>query len=171
MMKRFRHLSVVLLSLVAILGMGWPLNPARAGGQDGQPQCAKPAGAKCGSKTIIVCVDGFHGGAEETFVCGGDQVDWQIDAAPGRVEDFTLHFDESPFDPNFGGGDYCGGTHCPHYQAGTDKMTAHTRSGAPDYVRCHKYTVTVIASDGSTLTLDPHIIVGGTGSSGSGGTN
>jgi hypothetical protein len=162
-MKRSGRLSVVLLSLLVAAGIGWLLNPSPAGGQDGQAQCAKPAGAKCGSKTIIVYVDGLHNGAEETFVCGGDQVDWQIDTAPGRVEDLTVHFDESPFDPNFGKGDYCAGAHCPRHSTGTDKLTARTKSAAPDYVRCHKYTVTVVASDGSSLTLDPHIIVGGTG--------
>ena len=162
-MTRKGRVSVVLLSLLVAAGIGLLLQPSDAGSQANQPQCAKPPGAQCGSKTIFVHADGLHGNDPETFVCGGDQVDWQVDSS-GDVEDFTVDFDESPFDPNFGSGHYCGGTHCAGHQNGTDKLTAHTKSNDPGYVRCHKYTLTVVPTHGPSLTIDPHIIVATTGS-------
>jgi hypothetical protein len=162
-MKRHDRLSFVLITALAAVSLGWPLKPTHARGQAGQPQCAKPPQAQCGDKSIVVHGDGLHGNDGEIFVCAGDHVDWQVDTAAGDVAGFTIHFDENPFDRNFGSGDYCGGNHCPGHPSGTDKLPAHAKDNSPDYVRCHKYTLTVVPVKGSTLTIDPHVIVGGTG--------
>jgi hypothetical protein len=91
-------------------------------------------------------------------------VNWQMDNS-GGVKDFRVHFDQSPFDPKFGSGDYCGGAHCPSHPKGTDSLPAHAENNAPDYVRCHQYTLTVVIASGSTVPFDPHIIVGAKGGS------
>jgi hypothetical protein len=164
-MKSTERISGVLLSLLLAAGIGSLLKPSQAGGQDGEAQCAKPAGAKCGDKTIIVHADGLHGGDDETFACEGDKLDWQVDGTDAKMTDFTIHFDESPFDSNFGSGDYCAGKHCSGHESGTDKLVAHAKTHGPGYVRCHRYNLTVVQSDGSKVPIDPHIIVGTAGSS------
>jgi hypothetical protein len=157
---------VIVVLIVAVIGiaMGWPLQPSHAGGYPEQASCAKPPRAACGDKTIIVHADGLHGNDKEVFVCHGDKLDWQVDDAEGKVTDFTVHFDESPFDPNFGSRDYCAGKHCSGHQHGTDKLVAHAKVHSLDYVRCHQYKITVALSDGSKLPIDPHVIVGTMGS-------
>lgn len=159
-MKLNRRVSVPLIS--ALIGMGWLLMPSRIGGQG--PTCAKPAGAHCGSKTIQVFADGLHGGDDEIFVCHNDMVDWQVVHTRGKVKRVAVHFEESPFDPKFGKGDYCAGDDCAGHQRGTDKLRAHAKDSTAGYVRCHKYTLTVVLPDGSQKIIDPHVIVGGSGS-------
>jgi len=104
--------------------------------------------------------DGLHGGDSETFVCNGGQVDWQVD---GSVADITIHFDQSPFHPQFCSVDYCAGAHCDTKPNDTGKLTAHAYSSASNDIRCHKYTVTVVPKHGAQLVIDPHIIVAQTG--------
>ena len=163
-MKLLGRVSVVLiLALIGII-MTWPVKPSRAGVYPDQASCAKPPHAACGDKTIIVHAEGLHGNDSEVFVCHGDKLDWQVDDAEGKVMDFTVHFDESPFDPNFGSRDYCAGKHCPGHQHGTDKLAAYAKDPSPDYVRCHEYKITVVLSDGTKVPIDPHVIVGTTGS-------
>lgn len=163
-MRLIGRLSVVTILLLIAIAMGGPLRLSHAGGHPDQASCAKPSGAHCGDKTIVVHSDGLHGDDNEVFICHGDKVDWQVDDAEGKVTDFTVHFDESPFDPNFGGGDYCAGKHCSGHQHGTDKLEAHAKTQDPDYVRCHSYKITVVLADGSRKPIDPHVIVGTTGS-------
>jgi len=157
---KLTRISVILILMLIGISIGWPLGTSHADGQGKEAACAKPPGAKCGSKTIIVYEDGLHGRDSEIFVCRGDKVDWQVDTTSGNVDDFTVHFDENPFDRGFGRGDYCAGKHCAGHQHGTDKLAARTKSSDPNYVRCHKYTLTVAKHDGSKLPIDPHIIVG-----------
>ena len=80
------------------------------------------------------------------------------------MRNVAIHFEETPFDPKFGKWDYCAGDNCAGHQGGTDKLKAHTRDSTSNYVRCHKYTLTVELPDGSKKVIDPHVIVGGTGS-------
>lgn len=162
-MKRMGRISVLMLSLTVAVAIGWLLEPSQIGGR--QAHCAKPAGAKCGDKTIIVHSDGLHGGDREVFACEGDKVDWQVDGTDAKMTDFTIHFDESPFDSNFGSGDYCAGKHCSGHASGTDKLVTHAKSHGPGYVRCHKYNLAVVLSNGSKVPIDPHIIVATAGSS------
>jgi hypothetical protein len=162
-MKITNRVSVAVLVALIGIAMGWPAKPSHAGGFPEEASCAKPPRARCGDKTVVVHADGLHGEDNEIFVCHGDKVDWQVDDAEGKVTDFTVHFDESPFDPNFGSGDYCAGKHCSGHEHGTEKLEAHARTHEPDYVRCHEYKITVMLADGSRVPLDPHVIVGTTG--------
>jgi hypothetical protein len=139
--------------------------PSPIGGHEEEATCAKPANASCGSKSISVYADGLHGSDDGIFVCRNDTVDWQVVHTRGKVKRVVIHFDETPFDPKFGSGDYCAGDDCQGHQSGTDKLAAHTRDTRPEYVRCHKYTLTVVLPDGTPKIIDPHIIVAGSGSS------
>jgi hypothetical protein len=151
--------SAILISM--LIGIGWPLMPSYIGGQNAT--CTKPANASCADKTIKVHLDGLHGSDNQIFVCRGNAVDWQVDNTEGKVKGFTIHFDETPFHPKFGKGDYCAGANCAGHPSGTDKMAAHTKDSTAGYLRCHKYSVTVMLPDGTQKTIDPIIIVGGTG--------
>lgn len=160
-MKLIGRMPVIQKLMVAGISMGWLLLPSSLSFRAQSYTCAKPANAKCGPKTITVYANGVQAADEPTFVCRDDTLEWVMDAT---VSNINIHFDESPFESNFGKKDYCAGPKCAGTPHSTGKRPAQTKDQTPGYLYCHEYKVSVTRTDGTAVTVDPHIIVGGTGS-------
>ena len=169
-MKLRWHWSVLLL--VVLVGFGVGLHPSLAGGPD---QCQDPPGTKCqapptaacGDKSITVYGDGLHGNDAETYICVGkmtqDGVAWQPDSS---VQGFKIHFASSPFEPQTGSGDYCAGANCSGNPHDTGRRHGRPESAHANQATCYKYCITITPTNGKPpYTIDPHVIVGSTGSS------
>lgn len=100
------------------------------------------------NRTITVYASGLETADEEIRVAKKSTVTWLKEVS---VASFNVHFDESPFDEQFGPQDY---------PDGAGPLTALAqRDDDPDYIRYHKYTLTVHRADGSSQEFDPHVIV------------
>jgi len=149
-MKFIERISIVVISVLIGIGIGWFLRSHMDIGVSSKVACGA-------NKLLTVFKDGILQSEETVKVCGGDQVQWKH--VKTDVKDFTIHFDLTPFDQNHGQADYNAGDDYPNNPDGTDSLAAQAVKVTTKY----KYTITAIARDGSKYVGDPHIIVAGTG--------
>jgi len=161
-MKLNGRMPVIQKLVLAGIGLGWLLLPSPLNIRAQNYTCAKPPNATCGPKTVTVYANGVQASDEPIFVCRGDTVEWVMDKGVSNID---IHFEESPFESGFGKKDYCAGANCAGNPQSTGKRPARTTDQTDAYVRCHEYKVFVTRADGTSITADPHVIVGGTGNS------